>query len=671
MAIYELDFYGLSKYGSANPVQFDASPFTAAATAYGVVTLTWSPPAGSYTAFRLIKSSAGYPVHESDGQTLYDAPAPSSGFLDAHVAPGRWVYYAIFLQLGDGTWTRAGATSCLALGDYQSLDWLWQRIPNYYRYLGSNLSSLTSSPENEDLRRFLAIFAHGRDEMQTYGGYLQSINDPRTTHLANLKLLAAQLGVTYQSAVSPALMRRMVANASTLFRQKGSLQGIRNVIKAQTGWDTDIQLSANIMLDNDQANFQHPQYPDWSPNRGYASGEVVHYGRYWFTAKAGGSAAGQAPDLTGITNTWWTVTKDSEGSFIPNPQTGGINTWEAINNTTGAAVGTGLRLGFGVQSPIDTQVDNNSLFVRNNSGSAADFAVRSVARLTGQSTMDPMQPIKDGIPIPQPRPWDASVEYFPGDLVQDSGRVWQALKAAKGGLAPRANTDAARGDWKALGYDGRITMTLSGYTHSDFVVSHPAVPVTPFMEFYDETGTLITRVYARTGSSAPLGMDTFTMPSKSVYDTVYNPDLNGRGMESYESFTWATRTGALMRDGYAGGVARPTDPATRSIATTPSAANTQVALTLRTAGLGAMRSYLVFRYSDLSNYWRLSGTVLQKVVAGAATTMGTLGTPGVPGDRISISANGSSITVFRNGVSQFTVTDAFNATAVNHGIGYE
>lgn len=83
---------------------------------------------------------------------------------------------------------------------------------------------------------------------------------------------------------------------------------------------------------------------------------------------------------------------------------------------------------------------------------------------------------------------------------------------------------------------------------------------------------------------------------------------------------------------------------------------------------------LVFRFSDNSNYWILSGNAasawdLYKRVGGAFTLVGSGGAAVASGDVLSVSLSGASIVATVNGITVVTATDAFNSTATRYGIG--
>jgi hypothetical protein len=148
---------------------------------------------------------------------------------------------------------------------------------------------------------------------------------------------------------------------------------------------------------------------------------------------------------------------------------------------------------------------------------------------------------------------------------------------------------------------------------------------------------------------------------------ITSSNLAGRATDDEQS-TWVNKDGQWTVGGLAGGSVWPTVPATRSLAVLTGPANTLLGVTLLTNPATASEG-LVFRYSNDSNYWQVTQTVLRKKVAGSWTTVATHSTPFAPLDRMTALLNGSSITVYQNGDNVVsTATDAFNSTATLHGI---
>lgn len=89
--------------------------------------------------------------------------------------------------------------------------------------------------------------------------------------------------------------------------------------------------------------------------------------------------------------------------------------------------------------------------------------------------------------------------------------------------------------------------------------------------------------------------------------------------------------------------------------------------------IAAALQRLIFRNSDINNEWFVEGGAsaytLVKRVAGTTTTQGTYNVGVQSNDQLLVVCRGSVITLYVNGISAITVTDSFNASATNVGIG--
>lgn len=657
MAVFGVDFYGMSTYGLLSAVQFDASPFVAESVDYDKVLISWTNPGGAWTEMRLVKNMQGYPIHESDGQILLDTSAPTHNYTDFSVSPGRFQYYGLYVY-ANGSWVQAGMTSCLVIADFGSTKWLLEHLPRYYRYT----SPTDSTTKNVQFERFMKVFGWALDYLRTSYDALRFLNDPSRAHLANVTTLAQQFGITVDSDTAGHLLRQQVANVAHIAREHGTLAGLRKQIQLVTGWDADIQISGNMLLDDDQSSFLNPLFPGWDPGMNYATGEQVVYNGYLYQAKTGGAYGNaQAPSGTNTSNTWWSVVQDVVSTlYLQNSKTGNLSTWEALPYTAGVTSSQlGIYLGTGIQSATDSTVNSsNALAVQNNSTTAADVGLRSVSRLVGQTGMDPLQPIGDGIPLPVIyETWDPTETYTPGMLVMWAGRPWLALRSSTG-VQPPDSWRNPTPEWTAAGADSRIRYMISGYTHVPITGSGaPTAPVVPFVEWYDYQGNLIAHVDSRAAGHA--ACDSFTDPTAFTA---------GRSFEYGAGYTWTTPVGSWVRDGYLGGTARPANVGTRSVALTTGDADCQVAVTLRTPQVSGQVQGIIFRYTDDNNYWRATRSSIVKKVSGVLTSVGTYSKAVADGDRLKVVMQGSVITVYRNGVQVYTVTDSFNSTATKHGM---
>jgi hypothetical protein len=82
---------------------------------------------------------------------------------------------------------------------------------------------------------------------------------------------------------------------------------------------------------------------------------------------------------------------------------------------------------------------------------------------------------------------------------------------------------------------------------------------------------------------------------------------------------------------------------------------------------------LIARAADNNNYLNVSsasgsGTSMYKRVAGSFTQLGSHATSAVDGDVLKFTVNGSSLTLYLNGVSRITATDSAGSTNTQHGL---
>lgn len=675
MATYEIDTYGTEKYGHRPLTELDSFPVLATPTGQDSVLVTWAVPGGTWTRLRLVKSSAGYPVTQEDGQVLYDSTYPDGSYTDTQLAPGRWYYYSVFILVGS-TWRLAGRTSCLAVGNRGSAAWLDLLVPNHFKFNGDELSSLTSSQPNTDLADFLSIFAWQWDVQRTYGDTLLDLYDPHTTHEVNVGHLSSQFGMPAQRTMPAKYRRQAAENATYLHQQHGTVQGLKNLIQVTTGLDTDIRIGPNMMISDDNGEFRHPLSADWSATLRYHQFDVVLYNKRVYECRVTGTTGdAQKPSGTATQNTWWTwIDRRFNETWGKNAATDGQYAWMCVDIGLPAQpmVSNGyLAIGQGVPKVADLgDLTNNALAVKNIAGGTKTLDIRSTSRLKGFeliNSVEQMQNVRDGIPLPKvEKTWDVATTFLPGDLVRYNGLVFQCAFKVVGGTPPGILDPVHITAWRNVGVDERYGITVSVYCHNGFGAGDPTCQIYPHMQFFDEHGKYFTTLYAK--GLDTLAIDTFGFPGK-VYPDPTNPDINGRQMERFPLYTWTTRTGALIRDAYLGGTIRPTNPFVSSIATITATADTQLGLTFRTPETGGKSSALVFRYVDNSNMWQARRGSLVKVVAGVGTTMGTY-TTATDDDRLVVKLAGNVITIYRNSVQVLQVTDAFSATATKHGVGY-
>lgn len=680
-AVYGITSYGTEFYGFDTPPQYLVEPFYAWSVNYTAIALSWSKPSGTIQAYRLVKNRYGFPVDQDDGEVLIDSVNyPGSSFLDINAISGTFHYYSFFVLLdfeGD-RWTCAGMTACLATDDiYDSGNWLYNLVPLFYKNAikvgGSVDVFLTDLVGNIYLNQFINVFGWGLDQIRTQFGTYVHVNDPWMIPYADLCQLAIQLGIDIIPGIHPHTLRKAVFFNAAINEQRGTLAGIATQVSALTGWDLDLQIGPNLLLENDQSDFLDPVYLPWSAGLAYNVGEFVQYGNYWYQCILAGGI-GTSPTGTSSSNTYWSAVLGSYQTttgILTNGLTGYPNTWEVLYpaQTNGAPSASSLGEVVGVAKPLQPTVfDWNDLRLVNQSVSTQDVWIRSVARTTTDMLTvstnfapDQLQAIADGIPIPWTnlyQKWDSTAYYHTGDIVTSSNQPFIALRASTGAVPPYSG--AATAEWAPLSQEPRFRLCLSDYT-----TGSQAAAVTPFCEWYDTQGNFIARIISRTqvpGTVNPpnnLAFDSFTTASGSSLAARTSDDgLN----------TWSVGTGGFSLATFAGGTVYPTVTGVRSYATITGAANCQVGVTFVTPAQAGQTQALMLRATDGTHYIRADWDTIKTNNGGVWTTLGTYSTGISQGDRLVVQLNGTAITVLRNGVSVLAVTSSFNQSATIHGM---
>lgn len=679
MAVYGVSIYGQETYGYDIPPQYRVDPFIATSTSYDQIMLSWAKPAGTILAWRLVRNFYGPPTDQDDGELLIDTTSgyPGNFFVDNDVIPGAYHYYGFYVLLDflGNKWVRSGLTACLHVNSFQSSTLILDLMPAYYRNVGANNEELISdNTGNAFLNQFISVLGWGVDYLRTqYDSYLD-INDPWQIPPDDLYNLAAELGIDINPDIHPYTLRKAVFFNAVVNQQRGTLTGIETQLSALTGYDADVTIGRNFMLENDQSYFPDPSFPAWNQYEIYNVNEIVTFGNFYYKCIATGNY-GNAPTGLNTSNTWWQpYLNQNDTTTLANSLTGGFDTWEVVTpSATNGISANSIKETDGTQDPVNTsKFSFNSLRAINTTGSTNTLWIRSVARTladiaAGSTTpfvTDKQTAVADGIPVPyilDGQEWINSIRYGTNDIVTYSGIPYTALRASKNSTPPYSTIRGSNNQWSPVSNDQRFRICVSGYFNGS-----AATQVIPFAEWYDNQGNFLMRIVARGAGTAasPALPGTFAFDS---FTAGANTSVSGRTTDD-SALTWTVQTGGYTVSPYNEGCAYPTVAGTRSIATVTVAADVTVSATYVSDPSAGKTSGIVFRWSDNSNYWRCGQNTLRKNVAGSFTTVATHSTPFAVGDRMTVILSGSSITVQRNGVTVSTATDAFNSTATKHGI---
>lgn len=649
------------------------------ATRENIVRLTWKNTDEDWLRLRLIRSTSGYAISETDyarpEDLLLDVaatePVPTVGGrpgIDDKTARSGWNYYTIWLQRADnGVWARAAIEDVLVPYDFRSDDVLWDRVPDYFKFVRSRdltgpvaqdltglpmyLENTHDSAPNTHLIWFLRVFGWGFDILRTQIDTTMDAFNPHRTHISRLQALAHQFGANLEPTVPAAANRNLVRNLSLLYRKRGTLEGIRETLALAAGWQTDVYHGPNLMLNRDQADFVHPQISDWDRGTKYVQGDYVLYNGRQFVAKTTSFGAEQRPpDDSTMSNTWWSRDEFLEPlatNTLTRSDTGGVSTWQALGPGNSIMdLGTYVSMGAPDPDDVDDRL-GNALAFYNTFGSTADILVRSVPYYIGESSFDKGLVAESAIPVPLPTEnWRAGKRYRKGDLAYWRGVPFLAQRTTE--------QDPSTSDWRPVGLDKRVRVAMSFYAHGPFngTAGTGGVPVVPHLVAFDEQGNLLKEV--------DLGAAAFT-------NVAYDP-LDDVGTTPVGSKTWSA-TGFVTGYNNDGSFAYPDDSSRARGVVDTGLADGNVAAVFRSIGVRDIG--VVVRWTDDSNYYRADATELVRVQGGASTVLATYPTF-LPGDRIRVRMSGGTIEVYKGDTQVASVTgETFNTSATRHGIVVE
>lgn len=688
MAVYGYDFYGKSKYGGGLRLDFVIDPFEAKPLDYSTAFVSWNEPGGGWTAMRIVRNRSGFPVEETDGVVIFEqtsnaTPTPQK-FTDGDLT-GGWAYYSAFLfDPVANDWVRVAVAHTLVPYDYSSDDTLWDLVPSFYKVTRDDRAGISQvlyriNPEiylgnaeevdNLYLASFLRVFAWGLDMLRTQVDETLNGHDVSRMHPNRLAMLAEQFGTRLEASVPPKNNRSLVRNLALLYRKRGTIEGIREMIALTTGWDIEVTLGPNLMLSEDQANFENPMAQFWDQGTRYVAGDTVKYGQWYYTALQTAYGLSQVPNTTRTANAYWDPAPyfpdPSESQSLARADTGDIGTWQIVGPT--GPISGGTLLGTGTPDPdLPGYIDQaHYLTWRNNTAGTASFTVRNIPHYsTKLATHDRELTIQSAVPVPRAtRSWDSTTEYYAGDIV-----LWNGVPYEAQGYNVNLNPPADAVVWKRLGYDSRIRMSLAFEEHGAFsgtVGGGAPTSVFPYIITFNEVGDMIEEWVLDTTALGNVAYDGFSSTGNVTGKT---SDVGAKVWNALNVGTWVQGQGPGV-----GGWASPTGVGRTYNTLNSTQANGNVGVVFRSVGTRPLG--IIFRASDASNFWIAHTTGLFKVVAGAAAANPASGAvswaPFVAGDRMVVTMNGSTITVSKNGVTVGTATDAFNNTATIHGIEME
>lgn len=262
MGVYSVSTYGEGTYGFLSPSQF-ATNFSIQPQDYDSLFLTWTPPSGTWSDLRLVRSSYGHPTSVSDGVILIEEPsdnAPTS-LLDSGLRSGRFYYYTMFVYAtSDARWVPAARAMGLVIADHSYDDAMWDLLPQVYKTYDADYAG---AMDDGPLRRFMGLLGYQMDRTRTEIDTLLQTSNLDLVSGDLLPALANSLGVGYEPELGMRISRSLVNNAIHLAKTKGTVVGVEGTASTYTNFGADAVVGKNLLLDVNHSGWAEGALGHW------------------------------------------------------------------------------------------------------------------------------------------------------------------------------------------------------------------------------------------------------------------------------------------------------------------------------------------------------------------------------------------------------------------------
>ncbi len=136
------------------------------------------------------------------------------------------------------------------------------------------------APQQTDtfLKDYLNVIGFNLDYLKTqYDFELAGLNDPMKMSLSDLQNFCAEIGMPFSTELPAYMMRKAAAFWARVMLERGTLGGIAEHVTLFSGYDVDLSLSRNILLDDNMSVPVNPMVTPWNSGTKYVTGSLVSY----------------------------------------------------------------------------------------------------------------------------------------------------------------------------------------------------------------------------------------------------------------------------------------------------------------------------------------------------------------------------------------------------------
>jgi hypothetical protein len=415
-----------TRYGDSSKIAYSAEPLTVTAIGssdytssivtsrassgtltYGTQTVTrpkvylhWTNPTGVLYGFRIVRNQEGYSENEEDGVIVLETYVPATPAVSeiydeltgTPLTPGKFAYYTVWILLADGTWSMAAYNYCLIPKTHPIINLdntvlktsdlkFMELFPKVYSTAAQ--SYLDEVDITSDFYTFFSGMAYTLDETLTYADLLMPDVTKNNINPETVDLMLKEYALPNPAQLSTQRKKSLIKNASSIYRRKGTSDGVQLFSQSLTGFGVNVLSTPNMLLTPQDSTF-YKNVGNWTigangvltSNATTGSTDLPYQNELYsidnsYTGKVVTSSTNVVMSL-GTTNTKLTAIPVTQNriyqfSYYIKGSTNTVTpsiTWYDVNNsviatvsgTATAASSTWTRLSFTATAPIPSVV---------------------------------------------------------------------------------------------------------------------------------------------------------------------------------------------------------------------------------------------------------------------------------------------------------------------------
>ena len=273
MAKYGVNYYGASKYGATPRLVYSVEPMSVLVQDFSQIFISWQPPTGEFSKFRLVRNQAGFPETAEDGVIIFQENAVEGGVSrstftdgldnpgDIPYVPGRQVYYRVFLFTADKVWVVAGSIAVIAPSNHGIQNSFMSSLPRVFT--SKEQSPLGTIDPDSALYDFMYGLTFAQEEFQTLLDLLRPRHSGLETPSELIAVETQNVGLTQEPGLPIKSQKRLVREALYMYTHKGTKSAVETYTEALTGFAPTITVSENLMLTVQDSTF-YQSTGNWS-----------------------------------------------------------------------------------------------------------------------------------------------------------------------------------------------------------------------------------------------------------------------------------------------------------------------------------------------------------------------------------------------------------------------